>query len=371
MLTLSSIDSTDSPQRLAALRDYDVLDTPRETDFDELVELAARICGAPISVVNLIEDHRQWFKAEVGLGIRETPLDVSICRHVLLQPGITIIPDLRNDPRMCFNPLVAVDSGLRFYAGCLLETPEGYGIGTLCVLDRQPRVLSEDQQVALRTLAKQVMTQLELRRVVKQKTQLIEQQEMLLKEINHRTKNHLQLIIGLIQLQIRQLADPQARSALTDTCRRITSIAAVHEKLYQADQVDAVDAGTYLAEVIGGIKGSAPSGTTFVETMESVVLPLDKAIPLALILNELITNSLKYAYGEAAPGAVKIELKVVDAEVWLTVTDQGRGIPDGFQFKKSPSIGMKIIRSLSQQLHGEMLFLNCNPGLECRLTFPR
>ncbi|MEE4740899.1 hypothetical protein V2K88_04370 [Pseudomonas alliivorans] len=79
-------DTADSPERLAALRSYGILDTPRESDFDDLVELAARLCGAPISVVNLIEDHRQWFKAEVGLGIDETPLDVSICRHVLLQP---------------------------------------------------------------------------------------------------------------------------------------------------------------------------------------------------------------------------------------------------------------------------------------------
>jgi GAF domain-containing protein len=189
MLMPNHHDPADSIERLAALRSYEILDTPRESEFDELVQLAAEICEAPISVVNLIEDRRQWFKAEVGLGIRETPLDVSICRHVLLQPGITMISDLRNDPRMCANPLVTADSGLRFYAGCLLETPDGHGIGTLCVLDRSPRVLTSRQQSALKTLANQVMAQLELRRSLRQKTRLLEQQEMLLKEVNHRTKS--------------------------------------------------------------------------------------------------------------------------------------------------------------------------------------
>jgi two-component sensor histidine kinase len=369
MLVETLPDPVDSAARLAALRSYDVLDTPRESEFDELVDLAAKICGAPISVVNLIEEHRQWFKAEIGLGIRETPLDVSICRHLLLQPGITIISDLRNDPRMCLNPLVNADEGLRFYAGCLLESPDGHGLGTLCVLDREPRILTPDQQTALATLARQVMAQLELRRSLRQKNQLLEQQEMLLKEINHRTKNHLQLIIGLIQLQIRQLSDPQARAALMDTSRRITSIAAVHEKLYQADQVDAVNAGTYLGEVINGIKGSASSEMTFVVDMDDVVLSLDKAIPLSLILNELITNALKYAYTDTASGEVMIALKASAGTISLIVADQGCGLPEGFEARKSPSVGMKIIRSLSQQLRADLVFINTFPGLECRLTF--
>ncbi len=365
----SVVDPADDPERLAALRSYGILDTPREADFDELVELAARLCGAPISVVNLIEDHRQWFKAEVGLGISETPLDVSICRHVLLQPGLTMISDLREDPRMCLNPLVTADEGLRFYAGCLLETSEGHGLGTLCILDRQPRVLTEDQQSALKILARQVMTQLELRRSLVHKNELLFQREMLLKEVNHRTKNHLQLIIGLIQIQIRQMADPQAQAALNDTCRRITSIAAVHEKLYQADQVEAVNAGAYLAEVIAGIQGSASSQTFFQVDMDEVVLSLDKAIPLALVLNELITNALKYAYDEASPGRVSIRLKAVDGQISLIVADQGKGLPEGFDVRKNSSVGMRIIRSLAQQLKGDIAFVDSAPGLECRLLF--
>lgn len=369
-------DEPSSSARLAALRSYGVLDTPREADFDELVRLAASICGTPISVVNLIEDDRQWFKAEVGLGIRETPLDVSICRHVLLQPGITVIPDLLADPRMCLNPLVTADAGLRFYAGCLLKTPEGHGIGTLCVLDRQPRALRDDQLHALSILANQVMGQMELRRTISQKTQLVEQQqmllaqqEMLLKEIHHRTKNNLQLIIGLIELQLRKMEGQEARTALADISRRIMSIAAVHDKLYQTDLIDTVDAGVYLRTVVEGITATAPTPVSVILDMASVLMPMDMAIPLALIVNELVTNALKYAYEQGTPGPITIRLVPVD-DLWrLSVIDAGKGLPVGFVPHRSRSLGMNIIGSLTRQLKGELQFIDNRPGLECRLTF--
>lgn len=371
-----AIDEPFSPARLAALRSYGVLDTPREADFDELVGLAAKICGTPISVVNLIEEDRQWFKAEVGLGIRETPLDVSICRHVLLQPGITVIPDLLADPRMCLNPLVTANAGLRFYAGCLLKTPDGHGIGTLCVLDHQPRALSEDQLSALAVLANQVMGQMELRRTISQKTRLVEQQQvllaqqdLLLKEVHHRTKNNLQLIIGLIELQLRKMEGQEARTALADISRRIMSIAAVHEKLYQTDLIDMVDAGVYLRSVVEGITATSPAHVSLELDIASVLLPMDLAIPLALIVNELVTNALKYAYDENASGPITVSLAPVDGLWRLSVTDSGKGLPADFVPQKSRSLGMKIIASLTRQLKGELEFIDNRPGLACRLIF--
>jgi PAS domain S-box-containing protein len=118
--------------------------------------------------VNLIAQGRQWFKAEAGLGVRETPLEVSICAGVLLQPGVTVVPDLARDPRFRGNPLVTGNPPLRFYAGTLLETPEGLPLGTLCFLDREPRPagLTPEQAFTLEALARQVMSQLELRRAL-------------------------------------------------------------------------------------------------------------------------------------------------------------------------------------------------------------
>ena len=150
-------------ERLAALHHYRVLDTPREDAFDDLASIASEICGTPIAVVSLVDQARQWFKAEVGLGIRETPLDVSFCTHALLQDDLLLVPDATSDPRFSGNPLVTGQPGLRFYAGAPLKTASGLPIGTLCVLDTQPRQLDERQIEALRRLARQVMSQLELR----------------------------------------------------------------------------------------------------------------------------------------------------------------------------------------------------------------
>ena len=369
MLQPQKIELDDSDVRLAALHSYDILDTPRESDFDDLAKLAASICNAPISVINLIEADRQWFKAEVGLGIRETHIDISICRHVLLQPGITVISDLRDDSRMCLNPLVSAADGLRFYAGCLLETPEGVGIGTLCILDNKPRQLEESQLFALRTLAAQVMAQMELRKALRQKVRLLAQKEMLLTEVNHRTKNNLHLIISLIQLQLRQITDVAAREALLDTSRRIMSIAAVHEKLYQGDQIEAVDCGAYIQEVISGIKSTSPNEVTFRLDLCQVLLPLDTAIPLALIVNELVTNSLKYAYPDQGMGAVEVVLQQDAGEVSLIVSDAGLGFPIGFIESKHRSFGMRIISSLASQIDASVVFANLTPGAECRVKF--
>lgn len=162
------------PSRLAALARYGVLDTPPEQDFDDLARVAAYVCGTPIALVSLVDRDRQWFKAEVGLGLRETPLSQSICRHAMLEPGLFVVPDARQDERFASNPLVTGPTRLRFYAGAVLETEEGLPLGTLCVLDHRPRTLDAAQQDALRALARQVMTVLELRRLNVRQSQMLE-----------------------------------------------------------------------------------------------------------------------------------------------------------------------------------------------------
>ncbi len=151
-------------ERLGALYRYGALDTPREAEFDEIVALASRICETPVALVTLLETDRQWFKAAVGTDLTETPFEASMCAHAVLQGGMVEVPDLERDERFKDNVLVTGDPHARFYAGVPLETPEGLPLGTLCVLDTQPRVLTDLQRDALRVLGRQVMAQLELRR---------------------------------------------------------------------------------------------------------------------------------------------------------------------------------------------------------------
>src|SRR5829696_2057035 len=160
--TLRLVSSAPQPtwteaERLSALDSYQVLDTPPEPAFDDIARIAAHVCAAPIAVVNFIDEQRQWFKAEIGLGVRETPLDVSICAHAILQPGLFVVPDTTRDSRFNCNPLVTGEPHLRFYAGALLQTPEGLPLGTVCVLDYQPRTLTDEQAFTLQALARQVM----------------------------------------------------------------------------------------------------------------------------------------------------------------------------------------------------------------------
>ena len=163
--------SDEEGERLHALDRYRLLDTPREQDFDEIAEAAADLCETPIAVVNLVGDGRQFFKAEVGLGVRETPLETSFCRQAILQEDFLCVPDASRDPRFVGNPLVTGDPGLRFYAGALLKTVEGHPIGTVCVLDTKPHNLTERQRKGLMRLARQAMGQMELRRSLREQAE--------------------------------------------------------------------------------------------------------------------------------------------------------------------------------------------------------
>lgn len=160
-------------ERLVTLRGYEILDTEPEAAFDDITLLASHICQTPIALISLVDDDRQWFKSKVGVSERETPRDIAFCSWAILERDIFLVPDATKDERFQENPLVLLDPKIRFYAGAPLIV-NGHGIGTLCVVDREPRHLGEEQLQALRALGRQAQAQLDLRRnLLKLKSALI------------------------------------------------------------------------------------------------------------------------------------------------------------------------------------------------------
>ncbi|BCJ53936.1 sensor histidine kinase [Actinoplanes sp. NBRC 14428] len=155
---------TNEFDRLAALYELNILDSVPEKDFDDIAALASSVCGVPMALVTLIDADRQWFKARVGTDLTETSRELSFCSHAILGKDLMVVPDTVEDARFAEHPAVRGGHGVRFYAGAPLITTDGFALGTLCVLDSQPRRLEAEQLQALRALARQVTSQLELRR---------------------------------------------------------------------------------------------------------------------------------------------------------------------------------------------------------------
>ena len=350
-------------KRLSALRQYDILDTPREHEFDEIVNLAGAVCEAPISVVTFVDAERQWFKAENGLGVRETPLDKSICSHVILEKEFTEIPDTLADPRTADNPLCLGDPHLRFYAGAPLQTKDGLPLGTLCVLDHQPRQLSDLQRRTLKILAGQVMRELELRKALRN-------QEILRREMDHRVKNSLQSVASLIRIY-RSFAPDAASSEAFDTVqRRIDGISLLHQELQQASNTEIVPLDHYLTNIIGYLQQSAPETVTIMPGLSPVSATSSQASNIAIIVSEFVANSLKHAFPGDADGTISIRLEQTDGgTIVLTCSDNGIGntVAPAAETKLE-GLGLKLVDAAAEQLGATLERHSDESGYHMKLT---
>jgi two-component sensor histidine kinase len=302
--------------RLAALRSYRILDTLPEPEFDDLVQLAARACQTPVALISLIDERRQWFKAQVGLGVRETPLDRSICLNAMLLPGLTIVPDLTEDPRFVGNPLVTGEPHLRFYAGAVLRTPDGVPLGALCVLDHMPRDLTQEQASTLTMLARQVMSQLELRRAIAERDDVLEanrtfeqRQSLLVRELHHRVKNTLATVQALVGATRRSTGSFDA--FYRSFSNRITSLAKTHTLLTEDYWQTAPLREIALNELKPFAESRQPR---FMLIGPPVELSADLAVPVGMALHELTTNAICHGALSVPGGHVEVRWSVDEVE---------------------------------------------------------
>ena len=372
--------------RLAALRRYDILDTPPDAVFDDVIAIAAEICGTSKALVSFVDQGRQWFAAEQGFGIRETPIEVSVCAHAIRGPGFLVVPDLAEDARFSDNPLVTGEPKLRFYGGAVLETSDGLPLGTLCVLDDKPRPegLLPTQLRALRALARQVMTQLELRRALQQrgealatkdelharteallaeKNAALADKDLLMQEVHHRVKNSLSTVQSLLQMQARMTAHKDVADQLTDSANRIRSFSAMHETLYRVGAAAEVDLQAYfglLLEEQRAARSDMAGSRAIVLHARPTPWPSADTPTLGLILTELVTNAAKYG-----AGTISVTLDRDADEAILTVEDEGTGLPADFEPAESKGFGMRIVTGLLRQQQRGRFAIDRSRGHTC------
>jgi two-component sensor histidine kinase len=286
--------------RLAALDLYEILDTPTETGFDDIVRIASQICGTPMALISLVDDRRQWFKAAVGITAPETSRDIAFCAHAIEQQDVFTVSDTHADLRFAENPLVTGDLDLRFYAGAPLMTADGLALGTLCVLDNRPRVLTADQNAALQALARQVMTQLELRKALARQRADERHRQLLIDELRHRIRNTLSVVQAIVSQSLRNTPDVlEARRAID---ARLSAMANAHDLLtrtnWSAASIRQVAEASF-RPVAGALDRITVEGP-------DIDMAPRAALALAMALHELSTNAAKYGALSQHDGMVSV-----------------------------------------------------------------
>ena len=276
--------------RLAALRRYRILDTDPEQAFDDLTLLASYICEAPIALITLIDEDRQWFKSQVGLSGKETARDISFCTHAIERPQeLMVVPNALHDSRFVNNPLVVDDPKIRFYAGAPLVTPDGYALGALCVVDRVPRTLTDEQLTALAALRRQAQAQLELRRNLLDLRDALEQRdraeharEQLIAELRHSLDN-VNKLAGLMQFCSTcqmNLTLPAVPSSIHTVSEGVTQL--LTGKGWKEDDIIKVDLALQEALANGIRHGAKNDPSKFIQC----VVTTDAAGDLVIIVRD-------------------------------------------------------------------------------------
>ena len=378
-------------ERIDSLRSYLVLDTDSEEEIDSLTQLASDICETPISLVSLVDNDRQWFKSKVGLDVSETSRDVSFCAHAITEiDDLFIVEDSRTDPRFFDNPLVTNKPLVIFYAGVVLKSDENLPLGTLCVIDNEPRKLNDTQIKALKTISKQIMNLLNYKKSIRIQEELRLQLSLKNQELEtfasiaaHDLKSPISNIMNAASIFSQMYApnlDPKGNLLISSIEKSGQRLKSLIDGLLQFSKIDDIslltksevnlnEITTDLTTLIGNADNLKIFLISDLTAIETYPILLDQ------ILINLFTNSLKYSDKDIA----EIEFFVSEnkSHYLFTVKDNGPGIAknnqaaifDLFQTasvkdqygNKGNGIGLAVVKKITDKLGGN-IFVESEEG---------
>lgn len=378
-------------QRLRSLHALKILDTGYERQFDGIVELASQVADVPIALVSLVDSNRQWFKSSVGLEVRETPRCQAFCAHAILNPfEELVVEDATEDDRFIDNPLVLREPRIRFYAGFPICSPDdGMPLGTLCVIDDEPKKLTEQQLLVLRGLAKQ--TEYAIGAFVNNQRlfDITEELEQFASVVAH----DLRMPLSGIRFLVERVLDEDAKSLAAESQKRLSKALNRTDRLqclledllaYSRAGRSKNDAEeVYLPELLRDLvdEFSLPAGVQLELDENPITAKLDR-VHFEQVLRNLIGNAIKH--NGRSDGRIKIESELDEEQqaLQISVQDNGPGIPEAYQQKvfecfetlrpkdevEGSGMGLAIVRRIVEA-RGGTVTLQSEEGVGSKFAF--
>lgn len=378
-------------ERLNDLNAYSIMDTHAEKDFDEIVNLASTICSTPISLVTLLDEKRQWFKARHGLEAPETSRDIAFCAHAILENNLMVVPDALQDERFIDNPLVTGHPDIRFYAGMPLITPSGFKMGTLCVIDNKPRNLSDTQLYSLEVLGRQVVKQMELHKSNLELKRLNDVDKKLLSIIGHDLRTPFSNLYMLLDLVDNQSLAPERFKELTPMMRQSVNggldlvsnlmewaVTQFNGKSFLKENLALRNIATEI--IAANSQLFSKKGNVVVNEIDGGHIAIIDRKKVEFVIRNLLLNANKFT----SNGRITISSKQQDGAISVCISDTGLGIKeniidqlfnwekktttDGTDGEKGSGLGLPMSKEFIESEGGKM-WVESTPGKETCFYF--
>ncbi len=349
--------------------------------FDELLSETARLTaiGLDVEFCKVLEyipsNNRLLVRAGVGwdvgvVGVASVGADLESPAGFALRTGKPVISNhLEHEERFRTSDLLK-QHGIRRAMNVILQG-DGKPFGVLEADSRSDTEFLEHDLAFLQGAANILGMAIERERHERNLTAALDRHKFLLKEINHRVKNSLAIVSSMLNLQARDIANPELTEHLNEAAYRIAAIGKAHDQLSYNSNIERMDIGQYIKDICNDLDRSVAHCNVVADAVDGIIVKTDKAISIALIVNELITNAAKYAYNNDAGGTIWIKVSPHDQDTFsITVRDEGVGLPIDFDLHKAKGLGMRIITAFSKQVNATVKVHSLQPGTEFVLSIP-